>query len=163
MILELFEIQREVDSFIEDKISYQNIDFRDTLGKRKTAFKVELCELANEIGFFKYWKESHELNKERVLDEWADCLAFLNSIANTQSLYNEINDYLKYCVLESSMDVAYHFDRLIKNKLYDLTDLEYAYIELYKMGSSLGFSFGEMNYAYLKKSNENIRRAKEGY
>ncbi|WCR32916.1 dUTPase [Bacillus phage BC-5] len=169
MILNLLNKQKEVDSYIAEKVNDKyikegkNKDFKDTIGKRKVAFKVELCELANEIGFFKYWKESHVINKDRVLDEWADCLAFLNSIVVTQNYERHINEYLQYCVLESSMDVNYHFDRLMKNKLYDLTDYEYAYIELYKMGSTLGFSFGELNVAYLNKSEENIRRAKEGY
>jgi len=164
MIKELFRIQREVDLHIVKKIDFKiGKDFSDTLSDRKRAFIVELCELANEIGFFKYWKKSHVKNNERIKDEWADCLAFLNSITITQNYEKQIEYFLNHSVLESPFEPRYHFDVLIKNRLFDLTDLEYAYRSLYHFGTCLGYSVEELNEAYINKSNENIIRAKEGY
>lgn len=160
MIISLFEIQKEVDSHIIDKIK---IPFNETLGKRKVAFHVELSELANEIGFFKYWKESHKKNHDRILDEWADCLAFLNSIVITQGCENVCDSYLNNWLVESGLSVHYHYDRLHKNKLYDVTDYEYAYMDLFKLGFCMGYGKDELINAYIKKTKENIRRAKEGY
>jgi len=161
MMEELFDLQREVDGIIKEKIGEGEFCF--TLSKRKIAFFVELCELANEIGFFKYWKTSHVKNDKRVKDEWADCLAFLNSIVITQSYEKEIEYYVTNYVNESYYGVSYHFDYLKNNKLYDLTDIESAYYNLYKMGYSLGYSKEELHEAYRIKCKENIRRGKEGY
>jgi len=160
MMMEAFSLQLEVDQNIKEKISKP---FHDTLSERKIAFHVELGELANEIGFFKYWKKSHVKNHERIKDEWSDCLAFLNSIAITYGFENELNglEQIKYIV---SLDKPeYYYYNLQYNKLYDYVDIECAYKDLYKLGLTLGYSLNELFKAYEIKCNENIRRAKEGY
>ena len=45
------------------------------------ALFVEVGELANEIQSFKYWKKSKNINNEKLLEEYADCIHFLISFA----------------------------------------------------------------------------------
>lgn len=160
MMMEAFGLQLHVDRNIKEKISKP---FSDTLNERKIAFHVELGELANEIGFFKYWKKSHKKNDGRIKDEWADCLAFLNSISITYGFENELNglDKLKYFVSLDKPEYYYH--QLQYNKLYDYVDIECAYKDLFKLGLTLGYSLEDLFGAYKLKCEENIRRAKEGY
>lgn len=160
MLKETFDMQKEVDGLIQDKIS---VSFQKTTEERKIAFHVELGELANEIGFFKYWKKSHKINNERIKDEWSDCLAFLNSLSLTYGFEDYFNnlDQIKYVV---SLDKPqYYYKNLMYNKLYDYVDLECAYKDLFKLGLTLGYSLEELFEAYEIKTKENIRRAKEGY
>ena len=160
MMMEAFSLQFTVDNLIKNKI---NKPFHDTLKERKIAFHVELSELANEIGFFKYWKKSHKKNDERIKDEWADCLAFLNSISITYGFENDLNDLDKIKYLVSLDKPEYYYNNLNFNKLYDFVDLECAYKDLYKLGLTLGYSLEDLFEAYKIKCEENIRRAKEGY
>lgn len=161
MMKECFELQKQVDIQIEEKIG---VLFSTTIGDRKIAFGVELCELANEIGFFKYWKTSHKLDYDRIKDEWADCFAFLNSLAITYGLEDEIIkdfDMLTYSVNQPNVSTS--FKQLQFNKLYDATDILSAYVDLFKIGYKVGFKKEELIEAYKVKSAENIRRAQEGY
>lgn len=160
MILDRFKVQSMVDDKIKEKI---NIDFNKTTDKRKIAFHVELSELANEIGFFKYWKTSHKLNDERVKDEWADCLAFLNSLVVTYGFENDLKDIDKIRYKVSLDKPEYYYKKLMFNKLYDFVDIECAYKDLFKLGLTLGYSLEDLFTAYDIKSAVNIIRAKEGY
>lgn len=162
MIKELIELQREVDQLIQEKIS---LSFENTLDKRKIAFKVELSEFANEVGFFKYWKKSHKQNHERIKDEWADCLAFLLSGIITKGFEKEIykNERFIYRKLLRKANRELLFNRLMFNKLYNFVDWNDALWGLYHFGTDLGYSVDELNDAYRIKTKENIRRAKEGY
>lgn len=158
---DLLKIQEEVDSLIIDKI---DIRFKDTVNDRKIAFHVELGELANEIGFFKYWKKSHKKDHKRIKDEWSDCLAFLNSITITMGYNEEINKVFgRMITFLSHKNIKDYYYRLSINRLYDFVDIESAYSDLFKLGYSLGYTLEELSEAYISKSNENIRRAKEGY
>jgi len=166
MIKDLLEIQRKVDGIIAEKI---NMNFGETLEMRKIAFKVELGELANEIGSFKYWKESHVIDKDLVLGEWADCLAFLLSITNTSMGLGEIEFYpVGKSSTMTDNEVKYwindNFRTLFNNKIdYYSVGLNGLYKSLYEIGMFAGFTRDELEDAYKKKSEINIQRAKEGY
>jgi len=166
IIKELLEIQRNVDGVIAEKIK---MNFGDTLEMRKIAFKVELGELANEIGSFKYWKESHVIDKTLVLDEWADCLAFLLSITNQTMITGDIEFYpVGKTSTMTDNEVGYWINdnivKLLMNKLdYYNGGLNGAFKTLYEIGLLCGYTIEEMEDAYKKKSEVNIQRAKEGY
>lgn len=168
---DLFLLQKEVDYLIAEKLKNNVNDFRefkDTIGDRKVAFKVELGELANEIGYFKYWKESHVIKKDRVLDEWADCLAFLISIMISQCDYLPKVDY---DLIEREDRVIYakglsssNFNWMFKNELdWYNKGLNSMFQNLIEIGRYNGFTYEELENAYRNKTIENIRRAKEGY
>ncbi|ANT41117.1 nucleoside triphosphate pyrophosphohydrolase [Bacillus phage Aurora] len=165
MMEDMLKVQKKVDDDISHKIE---TSFKETLHLRKIAFKVELSELANEVGFFKYWKTSHKQNKERVLDEWADCLAFLNSIVISQGYEDYVISYYDKRLdvdIESTTFIRqdYLFRMMNKNDMDSIDDALSQYFYLYMFGKNLGFSIDEMNSAYNTKSMVNIVRAKEEY
>lgn len=162
MMEHLFKVQKDVDQVIAGKIEG---DFDYTLNMRRVAFKVELSELSNEIGFFKYWKQSHEVFPDRVKSEWADCLAFLLSVTISNQFENDIIDWFANSNLRDckNCDEMQLFNRLQYNKLYDYVDIESAFIDLFKLGLKQGFSIAELTMAYISKSEVNLRRANEGY
>lgn len=90
-IRELLEQQKKLDQYIIDK-QFNGID--DGLGNisgsderflsdRILALSVEVGEFANATRCFKYWSLKPPESKERLLDEYADILHFLLSVANT--------------------------------------------------------------------------------
>lgn len=74
-ILELLLIQEEVNKVVVERLGREV-----SVDEFILAFTVELFEYFNAIGTWKWWKQSHELNRERILDELADCFAFFLSI-----------------------------------------------------------------------------------
>ena len=86
-ISELLEKQRELDQFIiKNRYDYpEYIDANDKsfLRDRILALSVEVGEFANATRCFKYWSNKPSESKERLLDEYADILHFMLSVANT--------------------------------------------------------------------------------
>lgn len=85
-IKEIIEMQRELDAEILRNLNkYSLVTFKDSdfLTEKILALQVEVSELANATRCFKYWSKKKSEPKERLLDEYADCLHFLLSIANT--------------------------------------------------------------------------------
>jgi len=168
---ELFELQKEVDKIIMKKIGRNNWNdnewdknsFAWTMNDRRIAFKVELCELANEIGFFKYWKTSHKRNDERIKDEWADCLAFLLSMIITKNLENYVIKDIYEDSLELDGVMVREYKGLMNKRYEQPSEFRIALCELFWMMSDLGYTNEELILAYKIKTKENIRRAKEGY
>ncbi|AZU99709.1 nucleotide pyrophosphohydrolase [Bacillus phage DK1] len=165
MITYMLDTQKKVDEKISNKIK---ISFRNTLLQRQIAFKVELSEFANEVGFFKYWKESHIKDDFRIKDEWADCLAFLNSIVITLGYEDYVKSYYEKR-LEHDMDSHtfiredWLYRQMNKNEMNTVDDILSQYFYLYMFGKNLGYSIEELNEAYNLKSNVNIKRSQEGY
>jgi len=152
---------------INDTKDWSEIDFHFfTFDKRKIAFNVELGELGNELGFFKYWKFNHKIDRERVKYEWADCLAFLTSLIISKNIVEHVKGNLESYSKESMMlggSVEREFKGMMYNNLVTKQDYVTCLHELFWMMGSIGYSFDELIEAYKIKTNENIRRAKEGY
>jgi len=101
-IEEILELQKELDLKITmnsfgvsagDAKHYQEA----LLAKRLLALHVEVSELANATKCFKYWSTKPSEPQEIILDEFADVLHFVFSVANSLNLTaKEIEDaYLK--------------------------------------------------------------------
>ena len=65
---QLFELQQQVDNKIAENMPEDWEGFGDwkSLHNRNFAYRVEVMELANEIGFFKEWKHSHTIKKDKT-------------------------------------------------------------------------------------------------
>lgn len=94
-IKELLEMQKKLDNAIlkkqvepltssieQQKYLYEKLN-GDLLTERILALSVEVGELANATRCFKYWSLKDSEPVERVLDEYADCLHFMLSIAHS--------------------------------------------------------------------------------
>ena len=44
-----------------------------------------MFEYFNAVGIWKWWKHSHKINREKILDELADCFAFFLSLVDLQN------------------------------------------------------------------------------
>lgn len=163
MLLEkLYETQRKVDEKIAEKLPEGRLDEWDNLANRAYAFKVEVSELANEIGFFKEWKHSHVVNKDSALEELADCLAFLLSVGITQGYDRTVKEvgHEEYLVDASWLDLFKTLDNI---SLDSSSQYRMAFMLLLTIGNKLGATEDVIAEVYKRKSSKNIERQEKGY
>lgn len=182
-INKLFEIQRELDNKILDRFPY--LKNEDLLPKKTLALQVELGELANEHRGFKFWSEDQEPRvkareyipnhgiafkwKNPLLEEYVDCLHFILSIG----LELNVEDYV-----DDSDFNLYLYESLQDNtKIFNLIYRQIGLVEEYKndfkyrglwsllmvLGNRLGFTWEQIEQAYLDKNKVNHARQESGY
>jgi dimeric dUTPase (all-alpha-NTP-PPase superfamily) len=180
-INELMEIQRDVNRKVREKMD-RAIEADEFL----LAFNVELFEYFNAVGTWKWWKHSHEIKREKVLDELADCFAFFLSaidIENEISLLkeekevitdieddlNEILTALKDNFKQTDLDRNLVINDLIlyigtDNEIQGILTIERFAIAIF-IATLLfdGITWDEITEAYKKKSEVNINRQVENY
>jgi len=94
-IKELLTMQKSFDRYLAAKqigqTNNEKLDEwnRSVLDKKLLALSVEVGELANATRCFKYWSTKEDEGKERILDEFADVLHFLLSVANSLDFTDE--------------------------------------------------------------------------
>lgn len=131
----------------------------------RLALLVELGELANEWKGFKYWKKDKKINREKLLDEFADCLHFALSLEN----YLKEKEIDKQG-LEAAAELAE--ERQATDK--DIIDgFEFTFSQVLdndgvlgiviSLGLVLGITLYEMESCYYKKHKENYARQENGY
>ena len=128
------------------------------------AMHVEFFEFINAVGTFKFWKHSHNPDKERVLDELADIIAFYLSIGeidnNADAVITETEEELKEY---STISIIRSVSAAIQTGEETANDLILMGIAVEIARREVGANWEEIAEAYKKKSAENIRRQKEGY
>lgn len=80
----LFEKQKELDEYIYKK---NGVTAEEIYDKKIVAFLDELFELANELQFFKYWKDDIVIDRQRAIEEYIDVIHFTISIANAVGVH----------------------------------------------------------------------------
>lgn len=156
----LFEMQRELDSYIQTNQDVQEDVFR----KKGLALLVELGELANETRCFKFWSVKGPSERGVMLEEFVDVLHFLLSLG-----------------IEKGMDVLEEWPPVLTET--DLTELfiitqsaVLEFLETYRMANYLaiwgsygairdvlGFTESEVIEAYLAKNKMNYDRQQQNY
>ena len=180
-ILELMDIQREVNLKVREKAADPISEDQFLL-----AFNVELFEYFNAVGTWKWWKHSHTINREKILDELADCFAFFLSIIDVENeaaverdepnfveqVEYEINDILDILVQNLKNTSQDPFEIITDLILYVGTDNEtkgiltverFAIAIFIAMLLFDGITWGEITAAYREKSAVNIERQVNGY
>lgn len=178
----LFEIQRKLDAEIEK--NHPSAEGEDRLVKRILALQVELGELANEWRGFKFWSLNQEPNTwtyrsklvdgspgvefyNPLLEEYVDCLHFVLSLGiqlgfedelilgNTQRTtsieekFIEVGYYVIQCRLDKSHAAKVYYEELCDNFL--------------DLGEMLGFTWEQIESAYMSKNQTNWERQGNGY
>jgi len=180
-IEELMNIQREVNAKVREKMD-RAIEADEFL----LAFNVELFEYFNAVGTWKWWKHSHEIKREKVLDELADCFAFFLSaidienevsllrdekevISDIEADLNEIFEALTNNFKETDLDRNLVINDLIlyvgtDNEIQGILTIERFAIAIF-IATLLfdGITWDEITEAYRVKSNVNIQRQVENY
>jgi dimeric dUTPase (all-alpha-NTP-PPase superfamily) len=168
----LFEMQRQLDERIEKEHPRQ--EGEDRLAKKILALQVELGELANELPeVFKFWSNKKN-NYENALKEYVDGLHFILSIGiecnqtDVDSWFVEDNVFVyksAYGLIQQFDYVfgsIYNFDKWKDDESDDESyeDLFYGYLAL---GEMLGFTWEQIEEAYMQKNAENHARQERGY
>ncbi len=180
----LFDMQRQLDEHIEKE--HPRREGEDRLAKKILALQVELGELANEWRGFKFWSKDQSprigipsvhydenlghdvveyVGPNPLLEEYVDCLHFILSIGLETGKYKEVEFQALYA---DEQDIVMQF-----NVLFDKVGDFYAYrtkgnyqivLSLFlALGEMLGFTWEQIEEAYMKKNVENHRRQEVGY
>lgn len=156
---ELFQMQRELDAFIEQT---QNIE-RDVFKEKGLALMVELAELANETRCFKFWSTKGPSERKVILEEFVDSIHFLLSLGNVKEL-----------ALDAWPEVHVKDDltsRFLKTQEAILTFIQQPNGNTYEavwqyygmLAFNLDFTLEDIIEAYLAKNKKNYERQRSGY
>lgn len=159
---ELLKKQEELDKMIFKRAGVKDYPYKNA----KLALLVELGELANEVQCFKYWKQHKEIDREKVLEEFADCLHFALSIENhLEQIDKRVVENLDKII--EKLDENKELDKEINTAFliaYENTTLgDNVLLSIVDLGRCLNITIDEMEQAYLKKYEKNIRRQQDGY
>lgn len=175
----LLPIQDEVNSEIAKKLDNQP-SWREYI----LAYNCELYEALNAIGTWKWWKHSHVIEKDRVLDEVADCFAFILSAFLSLEPETRLNLMINFA--SRYVDFRHQFlddykdnlDQLVRDLIVfvgtaselqgdeHLTSLDSFALLLIITEIALrdeNIDWDDFIYYYKRKSKINIKRQKENY
>lgn len=156
---QLFEMQRELDAFIERT---QNVT-KDVFEDKSLALLVELAELANETRCFKFWSTKGPSEREVILEEFVDSIHFMLSLGNMRNFTLE-----HWPIVEKKSELTPAFISsthavltfLNEQTLVNYEALWHAYSIL---AYNLGFTEGDIVEAYKAKNEKNYERQRSGY
>lgn len=161
----LFEMQKVLDDRI---IREKGVEGQDLLPNTILALQVELGELANEWRGFKHWSNDREPRREKMLVEYVDCLHFILSL-NLSENPDIPYDHPWYTYdLDDGETVVLQFQRCfddisqfhIDGDVYNIHELMRDFLSL---GRILGFTWDEIEQAYMAKNAVNHERQATGY
>lgn len=155
----LYAKQAELENFIACK---HGISIHDYLDEQQLSILVELAESANEWQGFKYWKLNKNVDREKLLEETVDVLHLILArgialgwqIAAVKAMtYQSITGQYKALIQSVAIDKEAE-----SKSTYAITFN--LYVGLVEM---LGFTWTEVEAAYMKKHQENIDRQNNDY
>ncbi|MEK3909651.1 dUTP diphosphatase [Oceanobacillus sp. FSL W7-1309] len=182
----LFEIQAGLDYHI---VKEKGLEGQDLLDMKMLSLQVELGECANEWRGFKFWSKDQEprtkvgltsyyaaqqgLTRNPLLEEYVDCLHFILSIGLSLNINSEDicvdGDY-------TELETTNTFNKMFKSisEVHDYInygardDLVEAYDIMFSMfvglgELQLGFTWEQIEQAYLDKNKINHDRQLNGY
>ncbi|APC46468.1 dUTP diphosphatase [Aeribacillus phage AP45] len=163
----LFELQRQLDERI---IREKELEGKDLLPNTILALQVELGELANEWQGFKHWKTNPQ-PKPGMLEEYVDCLHFILSIG-LEITEPDMLDLKRWNLTKADniteqflwlmADVAELYNGLC-NDGFNKFDYEFLLLRFILLGEMLGFTWEQIEAAYLQKNAINHERQESGY
>lgn len=175
----LFEMQRKLDEHIEKE--HPRKPGEDRLAKKILALQVELGELSNEWRGFKFWSKDQkprtfsfgarnhgEAIRNPLLEEYVDCLHFILSIAielgyKAEDLY-VWDEELEGETVDVFIELMYWTSRISSNDKFKRRAAfrTVCYI-FFNLGERLGFTWDQVEQAYLEKNKINHHRQEVGY
>lgn len=161
----IMEAQRELDKAILTSAGIKEYPLKDVI----IAYNVELGELAQEWKGFKYWKKTKgEVDRSKVMEEYADCLHFSVSLTN---YYVENSAASKRFLEAFLLNIREVIDnKSVSERLIRCFDTDRHFeggalllVDTLRLGEGLGFTLEEIEEAYYYKNNINWERLKKGY
>ncbi|WP_110930929.1 dUTP diphosphatase [Paenibacillus bouchesdurhonensis] len=178
-IVKLYNMQRELDERI---IKQHGLEGQDLLPQKILALQVELGECANEWRGFKYWSKDQqpryiknsiafanpggpfEYTTYPLLEEYIDCLHFILSIGIEIGI--DIYEFGFVAVVDATTtDTFLSVFEKISEFSYtpDSWNYEGMFNSFAGLGKMLGFTWEQIEEAYMSKNSENHRRQDNGY
>lgn len=181
----LFEMQRQLDEHIEKE--HPRKPREDRLAKKVLALQVELGELANEWRGFKYWSNNQEprtalteipsyagipfftdaKTRNPMLEEYVDCLHFILSIGVEIEASFKPYPKCKAGDVLNQLRMLYRsineFDARSKRVEYRNGYYKEMFQDFLNLGEMLGFTWEQIEEAYMQKNEENHKRQASGY
>ena len=152
-IKKMLEAQKKLDKANLKKAGIEEYPIEEV----KTAYRVELGELLQEWKQFKFWKLSKgEIDREKLLEEWADCCQFALSIEYYHCKFWGIGDILAR--IENEADYGIYS---IIDDCFEVNDWTLLYT--IALGLKLGFTLEELEQAYYRKNKINWDRVNSNY
>lgn len=156
----LYQKQAELDKTIAEN---HHISYESTKTSRTLALLVEIGELLNETRCFKYWSNKPSSPKEVVIEEYADALHFFLSLGiEINASIGEIELIPNDGALNEQFLNLYN---LVSDFAKDRNPITYAraFIYFLNIGASLGFTYQDIEDAYLNKLKKNYKRQENNY
>lgn len=165
----LFEMQKALDYRIEQEHPVKEDE--DRLSKKTLALQVELGELANELPqIFKFWSNKKN-DYKKALGEYVDVLHFMLSIGNGIKGfdYRTVEKFMVFGTYPNRRETLV-FQKLFSETSQMANDKENAlgyYLNafqwLLELGYMLGFTWEQIEIAYIKKNEVNHVRQTNKY
>lgn len=157
----LFSIQKQLNDRIVEE---HKLVGQDLFQEKLLAFIVEVGELANETRCFKYWSRKSSSERGVILEEYVDGLHFALtlglSLGYTTVLVKEEFE-LQEKVTDHFLAVLNLAQQLDSNQ--SLEHFQQFMDSFFALGKKLGFTYDEMEKAYLEKNKVNHERQNSGY
>ena len=160
-IKKMLYAQKELDDIWMKRANLTEYPLEMTI----TAYRVELGELLQEWKQFKFWKiNKGEIDRDKMLEEWADCMHFALSLENYNICPNE--GYYDYISKHAEEDIEKYL--YAENDIYIVlkrcfTDFDYIVEYTIILGLKLGFTMEELEQAYWNKNKINWDRIENNY
>lgn len=160
---ELYELQRELDNVVTSKVSEgYDTNSHYAVDHIRYAFHTEVHELSNEVGFFKFWKNSHKIKRGETLEELVDCIHFLLKLGIMKGYDRSIKEVEPFPLWEDcSMDDMFY--ELRRNELDTMGKYSMAFSYLLGIARKLDFLMADIDHAYKLKNLENHARQARDY
>lgn len=84
----LYEMQKKLDDYIQSR-KLRKLKEKELLTDTLLALQVEVSELANATRCFKHWSKKGPMDRDTILDEYADVMHFFLSVGNQLGFTSE--------------------------------------------------------------------------
>ncbi len=158
----LYSLQQQLDMHIETK---HGLHEENLVEKKILALLVEIGELANETRCFKFWSLKPSAPQDKVLEEYVDGLHFilslgleLNFVYNVDKIKKETENYSLVEQFLCVFQAVNEFQQTKTLKAYKRLFTNYL-----QLGESLGFTYEQIEQAYISKNEVNHERQNQNY
>lgn len=161
-LIKLYDMQKSLDTYIE---TTHDLIGEDLFNRKVLALIVELGELANETRCFKFWSLKGASENSVILEEFVDGVHFILSLGIVCGFETKNTIVQQAYVLADLNEQFLELFTIIGT--FRLSKSESDYIQLFEkymgLASSLGFSWEDIEEAYIRKNEVNYERQQKGY
>lgn len=163
---DLINVQKGVNLKITERLEEKNMKLPDP-SDFLLAMHVEVFEFINEVGVWKWWKHNKEKDKEKILDELADVIAFFLAIIEQTGAYKkEVDNIIGETTMEFEERETIEILQNISVTIDSISQIPFPLLMaicIVVAQNEVGATWEEIEQAYLKKSEVNIERQEEEY